>query len=615
MTSAPPPDFETLLHHLKETRGFDFTAYKRTTLMRRVQKRMAAVEIESFGDYVDYLEVHQDEFPNLFNTILINVTAFFRDPAAWDYLEREVVPHILTRDGSDEAIRIWSAGCSSGEEAYSIAMVMAEAMGPDDFRRRVKIYATDVDEEDLNMARQAIYSSRSVQAVPEPLRERYFERAGERYAFRKDFRRSVIFGRHDLLSDAPISRIDLLISRNTLMYFNADAQSRILARFFYALREGGYLFLGKAETLLAHANVFAAAELKYRIFTKPQTDATAAERLLLANVVGNSDRLDLNEGGFQEVAFRADPIAQLAVNTSMTLVLANDKARELFHLAATDLGRPLQDLDVSYRPVELRSLIGQAQAEQRTVSLTDVAFPSGRGNRWFDVHLLPLISHLGESLGVKISFIDVTRARELSAQLDQSRGELETAYEELQSTNEELETTNEELQSTVEELETTNEELQSTNEELETINEELQSTNEELESVNDEIKARGDEVSNANTFLEAILTSVRTGVAVVDAELRVLAWNARAEDLWGLRGDEVRQTYLLNLDVGLPFEALLQPIRDCLAGRQPNFETLLEATNRRGRQIHCRVTLSPMGPSGERAIGVVILMEEIESSA
>ena len=203
----------------------------------------------------------------------------------------------------------------------------------------------------------------------------------------------------------------------------------------------------------------------------------------------------------------------------------------------------------------------------------------------------------------------------LATELDQSRNELETAYEELQSTNEELETTNEELQSTVEELETTNEELQSTNEELETINEELQSTNEELEAVNGEMKARGDEVRSANTFLEAILTSVRTGVAVVDPELRVLAWNARAEDLWGVRADEVRDTYLLNLDIGLPFETLLQPIRDCLAGRQPTYEAVVGATNRRGRKIHCRIILSPMGPSGESVTGVVILMEEIENAA
>jgi two-component system CheB/CheR fusion protein len=572
---------------------------------------MLAVNIDTFTDYVDYLEVHQDEFLNLFNTILINVTGFFRDAPAWDYLEREIVPRIIA-ERKEEPIRIWCAGCASGEEAYSIAMVFAEAMGPGDFRDRVKIYATDVDEEELSTARQAIYTTRVAQAVPEPLRERYFERQGDRYAFRKDFRRCVIFGRHDLLSDAPISRIDLLISRNTLMYFNADAQARILARYFYALREGGYLFLGKAETLLAHANIFAPVELKFRIFVKPVSDPELRDRVFPA-IIRNGNGNGTEETHLRELAFQSDPIAQLAVDGNMTLVLANEKARTLFGINARELGRPLQDLDVSYRPVELRSLINQAIADQRPVAVHEVYFPVGSTPRWFDVELMPLSGPRGDVLGVKVAFIEVTRARELAEELQQSKSDLETAYEELQSSNEELETTNEELQSTVEELETTNEELQSTNEELETMNEELQSTNEELEAVNDELRERGDQLNGANAFLESILTSLRDGVAVVDSELRVQAWNSRAEDLWGVRADEVRGTHLANLDIGLHIETLLQPIRDCLAGRLTDYERVVEATNRRGRHILCRVSMSPMDTRGAGVTGAVILMEEVEN--
>jgi two-component system CheB/CheR fusion protein len=262
------PEFEALLDYIKYTRGFDFTGYKRPSLMRRICKRMQMVGVEGFSAYQDYLEVHPEEFAPLFNTILINVTGFFRDPAAWDYLAARIVPHILEEKKSDGPIRVWSAGCASGEEAYSLAMQFAEALGVEVFIERVKIYATDVDEESLVQARQATYPERALEGVPEELRRKYFEPVANGFMFRASLRRAIIFGRHDLVQDAPISRLDLLVSRNTLMYFNAETQAQILARFHFALNPTGVLFLGKAEMLLTHANLFVPVELKCRIFTK-----------------------------------------------------------------------------------------------------------------------------------------------------------------------------------------------------------------------------------------------------------------------------------------------------------------------------------------------------------
>ncbi len=201
------------------------------------------------------------------------------------------------------------------------------------------------------------------------------------------------------------------------------------------------------------------------------------------------------------------------------------------------------------------------------MTVNDVEWQTvGREPRFFDVSVVPLTDGAGRTLGISVSFNDVSRAQELQVQLNRSRHDLETAYEELQSTNEELETTNEELQSTVEELETTNEELQSTNEELETMNEELQSSNEELQTINDELRQRGDDLNRSNGFLESILTGLRSGVVVLDRELHVIAWNPRAEDLWGLRAEEVRSQNFLNLDIGLPTEQLRAGIRACLNG-------------------------------------------------
>ena len=263
--TEPDPQFEALLTYLKEARGFDFTGYKRSSLMRRVSRRMSQAGIESYSDYLDHLQVHPDEFTALFNTILINVTGFFRDPEAWDHLRAEVLPPIIAGEGP---IRIWSAGCASGQEAYTLAIAFAEALGPEEFRRRVKIYATDVDEDGLNQARHASYNEREITGLPPEYGERYFEVVGTRYTFRSDLRRSVIFGRNDLIQDAPISRIDLLVCRNALMYFNAETQSRILSRFHFALAAEGVLFLGKAEMLLSHGDLFTPVDLKRRIFRK-----------------------------------------------------------------------------------------------------------------------------------------------------------------------------------------------------------------------------------------------------------------------------------------------------------------------------------------------------------
>ena len=266
------------------------------------------------------------------------------------------------------------------------------------------------------------------------------------------------------------------------------------------------------------------------------------------------------------------------------LVLANQQARSLFGIAPSDLGRPLQDLELSYRPTELRSALDEVAGSRHSVSLGVVEWKSpDRVQRYTEIVASPVIDASGTFLGSSITFADVTALRAAAQRAQRSKRELETAYEELQSTVEELETTNEELQSTNEELETTNEELQSTNEELETMNEELQSTNEELETINEELRQRSGELDRVNAFLESILLSLGVAVAVLDREQRIQIWNEQAEDLWGLRSDEVSGQHLLSLDIGLPVEKLRRPIRNALAGNTEGNEVVLDATNRRGR--------------------------------
>ncbi|MEH1900441.1 MAG: CheR family methyltransferase [Nostoc sp.] len=613
MTSAErDPEFENLLIYLRQNRGFDFTGYKRSTVMRRVSKRMQSLTIENFEEYLDYLEVHPEEFNYLFNIILINVTAFFRDSSAWEYIAEQILPNLIRNKKTSEQIRIWSAGCASGEEAYTLAMLMAEILGAEEFRQRVKIYATDVDEDALNHARLALYSAKDIQTVPDELRQKYFEIVGNRYVFRQDLRRSVIFGRHDLLQDAPISRLDLLVSRNTLMYFNSETQGRILARFHFALNDNSYLFLGKAEMLLMHSNLFIPLELKNRIFTKVSSVNMRDRLLIMANSVDeeSSSRLS-RQIRLREMGFDTAPIAQIVIDLNGILVMMNEQARTLFALSPKDLARPFQDLELSYRPIELRSLIERAYTERRPVNLTNVErYLSNTEMQYLDVRITPLEETSTNFLGVSIAFHDVTRYIKLQEALQRSQQELETTNEELQSTNEELETTNEELQSTNEELETTNEELQSTNEELETMNEELQSTNEELQTINNELSDRTAELNRTNIFLISILRSLQTGIVVIDSSFNISIWNYMVEDLWGLRIDEVLGQSIFSLDIGLPVEQLRSPIRDSLAGKKQFQEMILDATNRRGRQIKCYLAITPL--LGIEMQGAVLMMADVE---
>jgi two-component system CheB/CheR fusion protein len=616
--------FEALLDYLQRTRGFDFTGYKRPSLMRRIQKRMQMIQVDQFGDYVDFLEVHPEEFHHLFNTILINVTAFFRDQAAWEVLGREIIAGQLAN--KKELIRVWSAGCAGGQEAYSLAMLLAETLGDERYKHQVKIYATDVDEEALVQARQGSYTDHDMEPVPQPLREKYFEIARGRYIFRPDYRRSVIFGRHDLVQDAPISRLDLLVSRNTLMYFNAEVQSRILARFHFALNDTGCLFLGKAEMLLTHANLFTPVDIKSRIFSKVPS-ASLRDRLMIAAQAGTPEAVNhlARQSRLRDMSFDVAPTAaHIVVDHNGTVVLANEPARHWVALRPKDVGRPIQDLEVYYRPVELRPLIEQAYGERRMVSSGDIQLQVQDGETQFlELRIVPHQDNEGNLIGASIIFEDVTRChrlqedvqrsqKKLEEDLHRSRQELETAYEELQSTNEELETTNEELQSTVEELETTNEELQSSNEEMETMNEELQSTNEELQTVNEELRTRTDELNHSNVFLNSIFAGLRQGVAVLDQNQKILVWNHRSEDLWGLKGDEVYKQSFFGLDIGLPVDQLKGPVRSCQAGDGDYQEVVLEATNRRGKPIQCRVSCSPLVNSDKDRAGVILMMEEVK---
>ncbi len=429
--------------------------------------------------------------------------------------------------------------------------------------------------------------------------------------FRADLRPTLIFGRHDLLQDAPISRVVLLSCRNVLMYFTAETQTRVLERFSFALHEQGLLLLGKAEMLLTQSQLFTPVSLSQRIFRARHR--SGAGRLAALAVGGQGRSTTLRRAA--EAAFVAAPAAQVVLDWSGTVVLLNTRAQRDLGLQEQDVGRLFQELELSHRPLELRGAVAAVQASGQPAEIRDIAWtPPGAASGHWDIRIAPLAVD-GDAQGVHLVFEDVSDRHELRLRLGHLDGELTTAYEELQSSSEELETTNEELQSAVEELETTNEELQSTNEELETMNEELQSTNEELQTLNDELRDRTLEVDRVNGFLQSILAGLDLAVVVVDTESRVQLWNGGAERLTGLRAFEAEGRHLLQLDVELPVEQVRAAVRAVvIAGEVPG-PVDVDLTDRFGRPQRRRLTATPLLRAHGEVHGAVLTLADSPTHA
>ena len=561
--------FRPLLEKLSSTYNFDFREYKEPSLARRIRARMAQVHVDGFEAYSRYLDQRAEEHVALFNTILINVTAFFRDAEAWKVLAADVIPRIVEAAGDTRSLRIWSAGCSSGEEPYSIAMLLAEHLGHRANDYLIKIYGTDVDDEALTVARHAAYRLEQLKDVPEDLVDRYFTRDGQLFRLSRDLRRWCIFGAHNLTQAPPLSHVDLLVCRNLLIYFNSELQQRIMARFHYALREDGYLFLGRSESLLSRSRLFRPVQPKWRIFERSlsvvaqQVAAVLPERE--ARLVDPQPRAEATSPLRAQRALDAVPAAVAMVDMTDTILAWNATAEALFDVPATSaVTRKFRDLDVSYRVEGLRARIEDVKARQSPVRMENTTFSRRSGETVHaDISIVPLFEG-HRHFGILVFAVEAAEQARLKEQMNRITEQHATAIEELQSTNEELETTNEELQSTNEELETTNEELQSTNEELETTVEELQAANTELATVNAELERRTAELNRFGAYHRSLLDSLEQGIAVLDRNGAVTSWSQVAERMWGLRAEHA---------LSRPFFAL--PIGEIAAQARPAFDRIL----------------------------------------
>ena len=628
-TLAPPdPQLEAVLARIRDARNFDFRNYKRATLRRRIERRMGERGCDSISGYIGVLDSDPTEYDALIGSMLIKVTSFFRDPEPWETLSGRVIPQLLAEKRPGEEIRVWCAGCATGEEAFTVAMLFADALGPAFYNAELKVFGTDVDERAIAFARHGIYSRDQVAAAPQKLRERWFVEEGGGWQVRKEVRRAVVFGVNNLVSDAPISRLDLLLCRNVFIYLDAALQKRVLTRFHYALRRNGLLMLGKSELIPFAARLFEPVDLVRRIYRKNggHDSVVGHERLLNVLEGGSTDRdgrerveVTVTEQ-FHHQVLEAVASAIIATDVTGTVLAWNGAAASLWGRPEGDVvGKKLAALNLPGLAGEL--LIEQSSAVREGRSQSErspgtVTRASDSRLTQLEVEVTPLHSTGNEVNGLVYTARDITSVRELELELRKSTAdrqnvyeELQTINEEMQSSNEELETTNEELQSANEELQTTNEELQSTNEELETTNEELQSTNAELDATNRELAARTEEINTLAYFQRTIIRSLGSAVVVLDEKGRVKVWNLAAERLLGLSEEEAQGQALWTLHVPALPRPMLSRVRKSVAQNQPVRNEQVEYLLPNGTKGNGTLAAVPIVEAGE-AIGSVIIFED-----
>jgi two-component system, chemotaxis family, CheB/CheR fusion protein len=619
---------ERVIERIREARNFDFRNYKRATLQRRIERRLADRHCRGVDEYLDLLDRSPEEYDALISGMLIKVTSFFRDPEAWELLRKRVLPRLLAEKRPGDELRVWSAGCATGEETYSIAMVLAELLGDAAATAPVKVFGTDVDEAAIAYARRGIYTRQQVAGLSRAQLARWFTPTAGGHAVSKDLRRMVVFGVNDLVSAAPISRLDLLVCRNVFIYLDANLQKRVLARFRYALRPGGILFLGKSELIPIAGKLFAPVDMTRRIYRRAErAEPPKVDEEHLASAVEQEDIVRAaaeGEGKRPPAAVHRDallsvPIPVIAASLDGTVTLWNAAAARLWKKPARDVeGKKLTALRLDGLSgellVEKTAAVTRGKTELRAA---DGVIPApGGGTVHASIQVAPVHDARNAVVGVVYVVNDVSALHELEAELRTVRSErlkavedLQTTNEELQSSNEELETTNEELQSANEELQTANEELQSTNEELETTNEELQSTNSELDATNRELAQRTDELNVLSFYQRTIIRSLSAAVIVLDTHGRITLWNLASERLLGLTENEALGQLLWSLRIPILGRALVKQVRAKLAkGLALRVEDVAYERST-GPKGHAAISAVPLVDEG-RNRGAVVILED-----
>jgi two-component system CheB/CheR fusion protein len=518
--------------------GHDFSQYKRSTMLRRIQRRMQVVGASTGADYLKLLKEGAEEAGLLFRDLLINVTCFFRDAEAFDVLRREVIPELLRDRGAADTIRIWTPGCSSGEEAYSIAILIAEALSRLQVRPRIQIFATDIDEQMLQKARAASYPHSAVKDVPIELLDRYFYAQEDDYVLNQSIRDMVRVSNHNLIKDPPFSRVDMIVCRNLLIYLNTGLQQRLLPVFHYSLRPNGWLFLGSAENIAARNDLFDTIEAGARLYRRRGSHRQSVQMPLfvqpLALAVAEREAEPTRppperaDGSARRVLERYAP-PHVVVNREYEIVRASNRTGRYLELSQGTPSNKVTDLARRGLRTAVRSALDAAWLSRKRRVVKDVQVDlddEGGGLLNVDVTADPLNDD--EVLLV----FQAGGAHPLSETDPEAQIDGYSADDRIRQLEEELDETRSRLRTTVEELETSNEELKSSNEEMMSMNEELQSTNEELATVNEELKNKVDQLGRANSDLQNFIESTQVPTIFLDKRMKIRSFTPASQTLF-----------------------------------------------------------------------------------
>jgi two-component system CheB/CheR fusion protein len=571
---------QEILKALRIHTGHDFRHYKRATVLRRIERRLQVNTLPDLPSYLLFLERHPDENRALLRDMLIGVTNFFRDREAFEALEREAVPRVFEGKGDEEQVRAWVAGCSTGEEAYSLAMLLCERLAEENYQPGIQVFATDIDERAIESARTGRYPESILTDVPPSRLRQFFAHTRGHYVVSKALRDKLLFAAHNILRDPPFSQLDLVTCRNLLIYLDRNVQRQVLQTFHFALRPGGYLFLGSSESAEIADDLFAPIDKKNRIYrAKPATHRMpVTPQLAPAGKIPHASLVEIARPFPRPASFSFAPLHQRLIEHFSPPSILIDRDAEILHMSE-HVGRflryvggePSHNLLTVVNPdlrLELRTALAQALRDGKSVEIKQVRFSRGDASSYVNLSVHPFHDDTAGGDVVAIFFdesdgvgsegsSDETRSPDQDRVVSHLETELIRTKELLQSSVEQSNLSTQELKASNEELQAINEEMRSATEELETSKEELQSVNEELVTVNAELQTKVEDEARAHDDLQNLIASTGIATIFVDRTMRIKRFTAPAVGIFNLIESDIGRP-LLDLRHRLNYPQLAQ---------------------------------------------------------
>jgi two-component system CheB/CheR fusion protein len=577
-----------ILLMIRNQTGYDFSNYKTNTILRRIGKRIAFNQIDSIDDYIALLQHNPSEVEKLYKDFLIGVTSFFRDEEVFDSVEKKAIPHLFKKCSEKQDIRIWVCGCSTGEEAYSLAILFKEALEKNKQFLKVTIFASDIDKDAIEFARNAFYSESTLSNVSKERLSRFFIHKENGYMLKKEIREMVVFALHNVIKDPPFSKMDMISCRNLLIYMNSDLQKRIIPTFHYSLNSDGILLLGTSESIGEYSNSFSVFDPKIKIYKKTKENnnikPSTEYELLPIQLSQSSPKLvsqfstkkKLNVSGLTEKILLDNyaPPSVIIDKNNDALYFSGNTGQ---YLEPSNGEASLNILEMAKRGLksDLETAIRKSRSTKAEVQTKDVEVKVNEHFQSINLIVKPVLNKETDLGALMIIFETMEKSKkaisdrisktegnpkskvsQLEKELKITRKHLQTAIDELENSNEDLQTTNEEFQSS-------NEELQSTNEELETSREELQSVNEELITVNTELSTKIEQLSQANDDLTNLLSSIEVATVFLDRDLKIKRFTPAATKIFNLIPSDIDRP-VMHLSSNIVYKALADDVRNAL---------------------------------------------------